>query len=66
MYSPVVVFTYNRFEEIMKVMAALAQNIGADRTDVYVFSNAPVSAAILINPEISTDNNTVTNTLKNL
>ena len=43
MYSPVVVFTYNRFEEIMKVMAALAQNIGADRTDVYVFSNAPVS-----------------------
>lgn len=42
MYSPVVVFTYNRFEEIMKVMAALAQNIGADRTDVYVFSNAPV------------------------
>lgn len=43
MYSPVVVFTYNRYEEIMKVMSALSKNIGADQTDVYVFSNAPIS-----------------------
>lgn len=42
MYSPVVVFTYNRYEEIMKVMSALSKNIGADQTDVYVFSNAPI------------------------
>ncbi len=42
MYSPVAVFTYNRQEEIMRVMSALANNIGAEKTDVYVFSNAPL------------------------
>ena len=42
MYSPVAVFTYNRYEEVMRVMSALANNIGAKETDVYVFSNAPV------------------------
>lgn len=42
MHSPVAVFTYNRCEEIMRVMSALSKNIGADQTDVYVFSNAPI------------------------
>lgn len=42
MYSPVAVFTYNRQEEIMRVMSALANNIGAEETDVYIFSNAPL------------------------
>lgn len=42
MYSPVAVFTYNRYEQIMRVMSALSNNIGAEATDVYVFSNAPI------------------------
>lgn len=42
MFSPVVVFTYNRYEEAMKVLSALTKNIGADKTDVYIFSNAPI------------------------
>ena len=53
MYSPVAVFTYNRYEEIMKVMSALSKNIGADQTDVYVFSNAPI-------PTVENDEETVT------
>jgi len=41
-YSPVVLFTYNRYEESMRVLSALSQNLGAEYTDVYVFSNAAV------------------------
>jgi len=41
-YAPVVVFTYNRYDELMQVMSALGNNIGASETDVYVYSNAPI------------------------
>lgn len=41
-YAPVVVFSYNRYAEIMRIMEALGNNIGAKDTDVFIYSNAPV------------------------
>lgn len=41
-YAPVIVFSYNRYAEIMQVMEALRHNIGAKDTDVFIYSNAPV------------------------
>ena len=45
-YAPVVVFAYNRYEEIVRAMYALSRNIGAQYTDVYIFSNAALSTNI--------------------
>ena len=39
-YSPVVVFTYNKYKETMQTMETLSKNTDALKTDVYVFSNA--------------------------
>ena len=41
-YSPVAVFTYNRYDTVMQVMASLGNNIDAPYTDVFVFSNAAI------------------------
>lgn len=42
MRAPVVVFTYNRYEEAVKTMDALSENLLAAETEVYVFSNASI------------------------
>ena len=42
MLAPVAVFTYNRHDEVVKVMNALSSNLLAKKTEVYVFSNAPI------------------------
>ena len=43
MLAPVAVFTYNRRDEAVKVMDALSTNLLAKKTEVYVFSNAPIA-----------------------
>ena len=40
MLAPVIVFAYNRYYELVETMDCLAKNIDADKTDVYIFSNA--------------------------
>lgn len=46
MNAPVIVFTYNRYYEAMRVMEALSNNLLAKETIVYVFSNAPMEDKI--------------------
>lgn len=39
-YAPVVLFVYNRLDHTINVLESLAKNFLADRTDLYVFSDA--------------------------
>lgn len=39
--APVVVFAYNRADQVMKVLESLDRNRLADRTDLYLFSDGP-------------------------
>ena len=57
--APVVVFTYNRYDETMKTMSALADDLLAKQTEVYVFSNAPIE-------RVAGDKNTVNRIRKKL
>ncbi|WP_081950992.1 hypothetical protein [Helicobacter sp. MIT 05-5293] len=40
-YAPVCVIAYNRVDKIKKTIQCLAQNVLADKTDVYIFADAP-------------------------
>lgn len=40
-YAPVVLFTYNRPIHTKRTVEALKQNVGADKTILYVYSDAP-------------------------
>jgi len=41
MLSPVIVFVYNRLEHTIETIEALAKNSIADKTEIYIFSDAP-------------------------
>lgn len=43
MTAPVLLFTYNRPEETRQTLAALQKNVGAEATELFVFSDAPVN-----------------------
>lgn len=36
---PVIIFTYNRLEHTVKTISALAENVGADETEVFIYSD---------------------------
>lgn len=40
-YSPAIVFGYNRANHLNKTITALSKNIGAENTDLYIFSDGP-------------------------
>ncbi|GHV42913.1 glycosyl transferase [Spirochaetia bacterium] len=45
--APVVIFTYNRPEHTKKTIDALSANVLADKTDLYIYSDAPKNESVI-------------------
>ena len=43
MQAPIALFVYNRIEHTKQVLQALEKNIDADKSELYIFSDAPAS-----------------------
>lgn len=42
-YAPVLLFVYNRLAHLQQTVAALQQNVTAEKSELFIFSDAPVS-----------------------
>lgn len=40
-YAPIALFVYNRLDNVREVINALVKNFGAEKTNLYIFSDAP-------------------------